>query len=140
MTNVGGYTALTDLHDLLVLTRLDNFPQVENIYDEKTIGIVEDQKEAIFLKLDNEKVDYYLHADDTFHTVSISIDIWTYVSLDRLNDLVSAIFNQIKTNARFFINNNSYSDLLVIGQHPLSDKYRNLWRHVIDVQVRKINP
>lgn len=140
MTNTLLYMALQDLHDVLLTCTVSNMPLVEPIYDEKSIGVVEDNSEKVFLKPTNEKVDYYLHADDTFHWAYITIDVWTYNSLARLKDLISGIFNTLKTNARFSINSHNYSDLLVIGNHPLSDQYRNIWRHSIDVQLRLLNP
>lgn len=143
MTNLGGYTALSDLKDLLVKTNnIQKLPLVELIYDEKVVGLADDQQENIFLKYDGENIQYYLHGDDTFHTIQISVDIWTRVSLDRLNDIVSAIFGTIKTNIRFVApgSSNQYADMLVIGNHPQSDKYRNIFRHTFDVQLRRLNP
>lgn len=143
MTSILLYTALSDLSDLLKnTTNISNLPPIQLIYDEKTVGIVEDGAENIYLKGDNEKIEYFLHGDDTFHTVNISIDVWTRTSIDRLNDILSALFAYIKTNIRFVAPNtaNQYSDLLVIGQHPQSDQYRGIFRHIIDIQMRKINP
>ena len=140
---LAGYTALSDLKDLLVLTpNLVNLPVVELIYDEKVVGLADDQQENIFLKLDGEGIQYFLHGDNTWHTVQISVDVWTRVSLDRLNDIVKAIFSTLKTNVRFVApnTNNQYADLLVIGNHPHSEQYRNIFRHTFDIQIRRTDP
>lgn len=140
---LGGYTAMSDLRDLIAQTsNVSSLPTVELIYDEKVVGLVDDQQENIFIKLDGEGIQYYLHGDDTFHTIQLSIEVWTRVSLDRLNDLVSGIFAYIKSNIRFVApsTSNQYCDLMVVGNHPQSDKYRNIYKHTIDVQLRRLNP
>ncbi len=140
MTNILLYEGATDLQDLLAKTPIENMPQVILWYDEKSIGIVEDQRELVLIKPDTETIQYWLHGDDTFHTAHYTVQIWTFQGLDRLNDLVNAIFNYAKTNVRFSINGRNYCDLLVIGSTPLSQDYRQRWGHNFDFQLRLEDP
>lgn len=140
MTNILLYNGANDLKDLLSSTSLEELPQVILWYDEKSIGIVEDQRELILIKPDTEVIQSWMHVDDTFHTAHYTVQIWTFKGLDRLGDICNAVFNKIKTNSRLSINGRNYCDLLCLSSTPLSQDYRNRWGHNFDIQMRLEDP
>lgn len=136
MTKIAGITALTDVKSLL--ETLD--AEVSIVTDIKAVGLDGSNKERIVLQLDQENIDYFLHADDSFHKVAISILVITYQGYDRFNTLTSSVFDTLKSNARFSINNNNYSDMIVKGFTDLSKQYKGSWYGIFDVQLRRVNP
>lgn len=134
--NLGGIQALKDLQSLLSTASA----QVSFVINEKKIGVVEDRKEKIMLQLDNENIDYFLHADDTFNKIAVTVHVVTYQGYDRFQDLSNEVFNILQSNARFSINGHNYSDLLVKKATDLSKNYKGSFYMIYDLQLRIVNP
>ena len=83
------YTSLEDLKTLIEEkwnTGADDAgypPRVVNIYDEKTIGYGDSRNPIILLQPDTEDIEYFnLYGTNHLHSVTITLDIRTYLSLE----------------------------------------------------------
>lgn len=134
--NLGGIQALKDLQTLLSTASAE----VSFVINEKKIGLVADNKEKILLQLDNENIDYFLHADDVFSKIAVTVHVVTYQGYDRFQTLANEVYGILQSNARFSINNHNYSDLLVKKATDLSKNYKGSFYMIYDLQLRIVNP
>jgi len=94
-------------------------------------------QDTILLTPKRENVEYFgLYGSDFLHHVDIQIECWTYMSQDRLNNLVKEVTKIVKDNIR----RTNFVDLMITGSLSQSDGYRNIWKHAIQVKYRKVNP
>ena len=137
------YTSLEDLKTLIEEkwnTGADDAgypPRVVNIYDEKTIGYGDSRNPIILLQPDTEDIEYFnLYGTNHLHSVTITLDIRTYLSLEDHEKKVNEVDRIIKDQIR----RSDFVDLRLIGSTPLSHLYRNMFRHEYEVTYRKIDP
>ncbi len=137
------YTSLEDLKTLIEEkwnTGADDAgypPRVVNIYDEKTIGYGDSRNPIILLQPDTEDIEYFnLYGTNHLHSVTITLDIRTYLSLEDHEKKVNEIDRIIKDQIR----RSDFVDLRLIGSTPLSHLYRNMFRHEYEVTYRKMDP
>ena len=112
-------------------------PRVVKIWDEKTIGYGNSRQATILVEPKKETIDYFnLYGTDFLHEISIKLDVRTYLD-DYVHDkIINEVLRIIKDNVR----RDNYVDLRVISSEPLSHLYRNMFRHMVEVSYRKINP
>ena len=137
------YTSLEDLKTLIEEkwnTGADDAgypPRVVNIYDEKTIGYGDSRNPIILLQPDTEDIEYFnLYGTNHLHSVTITLHIRTYLSLEDHEKKVNEIDRIIKDQIR----RSDFVDLRLIGSTPLSHLYRNMFRHEYEVTYRKMDP
>lgn len=110
-----------------------------NTYDEVIISIDSENPQIFsFIKGDatsNTTFDY-----DWLHDVSITIDIRTGQSEDRVLQLVNEVVRIIKNNVVPFINNRQYIQILPEGLTSMNEEYRNIFRYLISVSALRFNP
>jgi len=136
------YDALDDMLSLLktkwgTTDKAGTFPEIKIIWDRKVVGLANYTQDTILLTPKRENVEYFgLYGSDFMHHVDIQIECWTYMSQDRLNDLVKEVTKIIKDNIR----RTNFVDLMITGSLSQSDTYRNIWKHVLQAKYRKVNP
>ena len=114
-------------------------PRIERIWDEKTIGFgdMEISKGIILIEAMDEDVKYFsLYGADHMHTITLTLDVRSYQTLDRHEVIMKELARIIKDQIR----RTSFVDLRIVGTVPLSRLYRNMFRHMIRVTYRKMNP
>jgi hypothetical protein len=143
MSSIGIYDAIDDCIDM-IKTKWNNtsggvVPRVERIWDEKTIGFgdMEISKGIILIEAMDEDVKYFsLYGVDHMHTITLTLDVRSYQTLDRHEVIMKELARIIKDQIR----RTSFVDLRIVGTVPLSRLYRNMFRHMIRVTYRKMNP
>ena len=136
------YDALDDMLSLLktkwgTTAKAGTFPEIKIIWDRKVVGLANYTQDTILLSPKRENVEYFgLYGSDFLHHVDIQIECWTYMSQDRLNNLVKEVTKIIKDNIR----RTNFVDLMITGSLSQSDTYRNIWKHVLTAKYRKVNP
>jgi len=114
-------------------------PRIERIWDEKTIGLgdMEISKGIILIEAMDEAVKYFsLYGADHMHTIDLTLDVRSYQNIDRHNVIMKELSRIIKDQIR----RDGFVDLRIVGTIPLSRLYRNMFRHMIRVTFRKMNP
>ena len=114
-------------------------PRIERIWDEKTIGFgdMSIKKGIILIEPMNEDIQYFsLGGANHLHGIDLTLDIRSYQSLNRHSELVSEVARIIKDQ----ITRTGSVDLRITGTEPLSRLYRNMFRHMIRIRYRKIDP
>jgi len=114
-------------------------PRIERIWDEKIIGFgdAEVKKGIILIEPTNEAIQYFsLGGTDHLHNVDLTLDIRSYQNIDRHDELVKEVVRIIKDQIR----RTGSVDLRIVGTEPLSRLYRNMFRHMVRITYRRINP
>jgi len=114
-------------------------PRIERIWDEKTIGFGDQEisKGIILIEAMDEDVKYFsLYGADHMHTIDLTLDVRSYQNLDRHNVIMKELARIIKDQIR----RDGFIDLRIVGTIPLSRLYRNMFRHMIRITFRKMNP
>ena len=114
-------------------------PRIERIWDEKTIGFGDQEisKGIILIEAMDESVKYFsLYGVDHMHTIDLTLDVRSYQNLDRHNVIMKELARIIKDQIR----RDGFIDLRIVGTIPLSRLYRNMFRHMIRITFRKMNP
>ena len=136
------YDALEDMQSLLkdkwgITDNSGDVPNIDVVWERKVVGLADYTRDTILLTPKREKIDYFgLYGSDFLHHVDIQIDLWSYMNQDRLNNLVKETAKIVKDNIR----RANFVDLLLTGSISASDTYRNIWKHVLTVRYRKVNP
>jgi hypothetical protein len=112
-------------------------PRVVRIWDEKVTGFGASREPIILVDPKSEDIEYFnLYGTDFLHEIEIELDIRTYLSAYDHDKVVSEVIRIIKDNIR----RTDYVDLRVTESTPLSHLYRNMFRHAITINYRKMNP
>ena len=137
------YDSVDDVLDLIQTkwntgsTDGGRMPRIVRIWDEKVTGFGASREPIILIEPKNEDIEYFnLYGTDFLHEVEIRLDIRTYLSAYDHDKVVSEIIRFIKDNLR----RDNYVDLMVTDSNPLSHLYRNMFRHAITINYRKMNP
>ena len=114
-------------------------PRIIRVWDEKTLGFGDMgiKKGIIIIEPMNESVRYFsLGGTNHLHGIDVTLDVRSYQSLDRHVELVKEVARIIKDQ----ITRTGAVDIRIMGTEPLSRLYRNMFRHMIRIQYRKIDP
>ena len=114
-------------------------PRIERIWDEKVIGFgdMEVKKGIILIEPTNESIQYFsLGGANHLHGIDLTLDIRSYQNIDRHDELVKEVVRIIKDQ----ITRTGSVDLRIVGTEPLSRLYRNMFRHMVRITYRKIDP
>ena len=140
---IATYTSIDDLIDMMKTkwntSTGGQIPRVERIWDEKTIGFgdIELKKGIILIEPSDENIKYFgLYGVDHLHTIDLTLDTRSYQSLDRHSELVGEVSRILKDQIR----RADFVDLRIVGTVPLSRLYRNMFRHMIRIKYRRMNP
>ena len=140
---IATYTVIDDVISMLKTkwntSTGGEIPRIERIWDEKTIGFgdMSIKKGIILIEPMNESIQYFsLGGTNHLHGVDLTLDIRSYQSLDRHSELVSEVARIIKDQIR----RTGSVDLRITGTEPLSRLYRNMFRHMIRLRYRRMDP
>jgi hypothetical protein len=112
-------------------------PRLEKVWEEKKVGFVDDRRDIVVVEPVDEDIKYFgLYGSDFLHSPLIKVDIRSYQDSTRHNDIVNEISRIIKSQIR----RTGYVDVRVMSSKSLNSLYRNLFRHVLEVRYREINP
>ena len=143
MSTLGIYDTIDDCIEMITSKWNTNtggvIPRIERIWDEKTIGFGDQEisKGIILIEAMDEDVKYFsLYGADHMHTIDLTLDVRSYQNLDRHNVIMKELARIIKDQIR----RDGFIDLRIVGTIPLSRLYRNMFRHMIRVTFRKMNP
>ncbi len=149
MTGIAGLDVLNEMVKFFKKEIGKNI-QIDKIWNEKSIGLGDNNAEAIFLGLDGEDPAIfslkYENSDgspawDFLHTVHFYIDVRTGKSEERVLALVDKIMTIIKKNViPIHTSDNANVQLLPVGITSLNEDYRNMYRYMIDCQMTVFNP
>ena len=124
-------------------------PTVTKIWNTKEVGLADNKAERIIVMLDAETPHIFglkytdgdgHNAYDWMHDVSLSIDVWTGISEDRVLDMVNEVTRILKRNVLLTVGTHGYVQMLPTGITSLNEQYRNMYRYMIDIEVKKFNP
>ena len=112
-------------------------PRVIPIWEEKTLGFGNSRGATILLKPEGEDISYFnLYGTNHLHAVTIELDIRTYLNIENHEDTV----NEIKRIIKDQIRRSDFVDLRLTASESLSHLYRNMYRHIITIRYRKMDP
>ncbi len=116
----------------------------------KAVGVGKRAYDEVIVELDTEDPKIFslisgVSADGTFdydwlHDISVTIDVYTSVSEDRVLQLVDEIVRILKNNVVTTINNRDYIQILPGNITSLNEEFRNIFRYTIDVDALRFNP
>jgi len=140
---IGIYDAIDDVIDMIKTkwntSTSGSIPRISRIWDEKVIGFgdIEIQSGYILIEAMDEDVKYFsLYGADHMHTITLTLDVRSYQNLDRHEVIMKELARVIKDQIR----RTGFVDLRIVGTVPLSRLYRNMFRHMIRITYRKMNP
>ena len=138
MGNSNLYAAANDTKTLLNENwSLSPQPDITFVWEEKATGFMDDRRDFILISPENEDPQYFgLYGQDSLHQISVRIEIHSFQNLEHHENLVNEIFRIVKENIR----RTDFIDLLLDSSSHENDMYRNIYRHVINVRYRKLNP
>lgn len=124
-------------------------PEITKIWKTKDVGLADNKAERIIISLDAETPNVFglrytdgdgNNAYDWMHDISISIDIWTGVSENRILEMTNEIIRILKRNVLLQVGTHGYVQMLPTGITSLNEQYRGIFRYMVDVEVKKFNP
>jgi len=77
---------------------------------------------------------------DWLHDLSVTVDVYTNTSEDRVLQLVDEILRILKNNVVTTINLRDYVQILPGTITSLNEEFRNIYRYTIDVDAMRFNP
>lgn len=125
-------------------------PTFSTKWKKKVVGHGSKNYDEIIVELDTEDPKIFslisgVGADGKFdydwlHDISITIDVYTSISEDRVLQLVDEIIRILKNNVVTTINNRDYIQILPGNITSLNEEFRNIFRYNIDVDALRFNP
>lgn len=118
-------------------------------WKKKAVGIGQKSYEEVIIELDSEDPKIFslisggtvgAFTYDWLHDISITIDVYTSISENRVLVMVNEIIRILKTNVVTTINNRVYLQILPGTITPLNEEFRNIFRYNIDVDAMRFNP
>ena len=144
---VGIYDAIDDIIKFLSIEEwnYDNDdvpkPRFTKVTEEKSVGIIDDTQDVVVVTPGNEKIEYFsLYGDDHLHSPVIILDIRGYGEEEKHRDVVDQIDKILKKEIRRETSSPQYTDLRITSSRNLSHNYRNMYRHVMEITYRILNP
>lgn len=141
---------ITLLDDEWVLGTGGKKPTFTTKWKKKVVGLGTRNYDEVIVQLDTEdprifslisgigsdgKFDY-----DWLHDISVTIDVYTSKSEDRVLQLVNEIVKILKNNVVTTINFHDYVQILPGNITSLNEEFRNIFRYNIDVDAMRFNP
>ncbi len=125
-------------------------PTFTTKWKKKVVGLGTRLYDEVIVELDTEDPKIFslisgIGSDDKFdydwlHDISVTIDVYTSKSEDRVLQLVDEIVKIIKNNVVTTINNRDYIQILPGNIVSLNEEFRNIFRYNIDVDAIRFNP
>ena len=118
-------------------------------WKKKETGFADGDYQEIILSLDSENPNIYslLQSDgadkffwDWLHDISITMDIRTGASEERIGQMVDETVRILKRNVITNINGTEYVQILPGSIVSLNEDYRNLFRYTVDCDALRFNP
>jgi len=115
----------------------------------KAVGVGKKSYDEVIVELDTEDPKIFslisggtagAYTYDWLHDVSVTIDVYTSKSEERVLQLVNEIVRILKTNVVVTINNHPYVQILPGNIVSLNEEFRNIFRYNIDVDALRFNP
>ena len=139
---VGSYDAIDDIINMMNTEwNYDNDdvpkPKFTVNWEEKAVGIIDDTQDVVVITPGSEKVDYFsLYGTNHLHHPIAVIDIRGYGTESRHRAVVDQIDKILKAQVR----RTGYTDLRITLSRNLTHNYRNMYRHVMEVTYRILDP
>lgn len=125
-------------------------PTFSTKWKKKAVGVGARVYDEVIVELDTEDPRIFslisgVGADGKFnydwlHDISVTIDVYTSVSEERVLELVDEIVRILKNNIVTTINNRDYIQILPGNIVSLNEEFRNIFRYNIDVDAMRFNP
>ncbi len=134
--------ALYDSLDDIIEVINDNWslgymPILTKSYEQKAVGFVDARRDIILIYPKKENIEYWgLYGTDHLSEVDLNIEIRTFQNHDHHNNIVKEVAKIVKDNIR----RTNFVDLRVNSSISENDVYRNMYKHVLGVRYRKLNP
>jgi hypothetical protein len=155
--NTNGIAGLPFVSDMIKLLKDKwrpgnvKMPDIEASWKIKALGVGSKTFNNVIITLDGEDARIFSLIKnstssneefiyDWLHDISISLDIRTSESEEKVLKLADECIRILKTNVVPVINNHSYIQVLPGNMTPLNESYRNLYRWIIDVSALRFNP
>ena len=112
-------------------------PRVVKVWEEKTVGYGDSRNPVILLKPETEDIEYFnLYGTNHLHEVIVELDVRSYLNIENHEDIINELQRIVKDQIR----RSDFVDLRLMGSESLSHLYRNMYRHILTVSYRKIDP
>ena len=126
-------------------------PEFRRELETKQVGTGTNNYDLVMASLDAESVQEFgmLIGDatnwedfdrDWLHEVSVTLDVRTGKSLDRIEQLVNSCVSILKSRTVPIIDNTQYVHLKIEGLTSLNETYTNIYRYLISVVGIRENP
>jgi hypothetical protein len=134
--------ALYDSLDDIIEVINDNWslgymPILTKSYEQKAVGFVDARRDIILIYPKKENIQYWgLFGTDHLSEVDLNIEVRTFQNHDHHNNIVKEVAKIVKDNIR----RTNFVDLRIMTSISENDVYRNMYKHVLGVRYRKLNP
>ena len=126
-------------------------PQIKRKWEIKETGFATGDYAIILISIDSENPQIYsmLQGNSTDHTkfrydwlhdVSVTLDVRTGISLNRVLQLTNETMRILKDNVVPVVKTNDYIRVLPENVTSANEEYRNLFRMLIDCSALRFNP
>ena len=125
-------------------------PVFSTKWKKKVVGHGTNNYDEIIIELDTENINIFslissIGADDKFnydwlHDISVTADIYSSKSEDRVLQLVDEVIRILKNNVVTTINNREYLQILPSNAVSLNEEFRNIFRYTVDIDAMRYNP
>lgn len=152
MTGIAGITFINDI----ILFIKDKWtphtggplPTFSKAHQINSTGHGNSNYDEVIVQLDNEIINIFslqysensLPKWDFLHDVSVTLDVRTGKSEERILEMVNEIIRILKSNITSVINNNVYVRLKLEGATSNNQDFRNMFRYILSFSVEKFNP
>ena len=132
------YDALDDMIEAINDNwSLGYMPILTKSYDQKAVGFVDARRDLILIYPKKESIEYWgLFGTDHLSTIDLNIEVRTFQNHDYHNKMVKEVATIIKNNIR----RTDFVDLRLMTSISENDGYRNMFKHILGVRYRKLNP
>ena len=115
-------------------------PRVDFIWDEKSTGLAGSKQEVILIQPLKEVITaFQLHGDVWRHDIPVKIDIRTYTTLARQNQVVKEVGRILKNILRRAgASPVPFIQAYLRGYESMDEKYRNMFRGVFTIVYRDV--
>lgn len=125
-------------------------PTMNTSWKVKAVGVADSIAEQIIISIDSENPQIYSMLQsstatnpsnyDWLHDVSLSVDVRTGKSEERVLQMIGEVVRILETNVVPLINFHQYIRVLPGPIHSANEEYRNLFRYIIDVDGLIFDP
>ena len=125
-------------------------PIMTTKWKKKAVGVGSRNYEEIIVSIDSENPRLYsmisgIGSDGKFdydwmHDISLTLDIYSSTSEERVLQIVDEILRILKNNVVSTINTREYIQIIPTNIVSLNEEFRNIFRYSMDVDAMRINP